>query len=628
MEMFFYGTFWSNIDNWYFMTNNQTVTLLLLKTQLENFVEDPNEWNREDILSRLNTLKLTELNEFCQQHPTIRKILALSEFDAFWKTQREAIRVKDLPQFRFRNSPRLSDMNITLGYLNYYLSLRYPENKSHYLQRAIFFHSYHAFNVYAHDCFMKMSSKEEGTFFDLLSLLPSFEKEAAWLGTPAYLITANLYFKAALHLVKKDKALEASAAFQFVIKYLCLAERIESESENDIHNAYFSQGLAQSNPFKLSTIREMLQACIQSAGKYLDQNTIDIAMSSAKLTPISSNEESLNAKETISIIHEAILKDAPELIQLTLISEDSVGKTSPLNDSHLLFAVRHGKINSVRYLLSIGLSPKAMDEDQNTSLHLAAITKNRGIYRLLQTASSELINVKNVFQMTPIDILSETNQLSFFSTQEQLQSKLETAISTGAMEELDNCLQLGAMPDVILSSGISPLSHMLKELNIKGIQLLQNSGASLELEDAKGETPVFYLLKKGCSFEERKNRHIYFRHLQNLGINVNHQNNDGETLLIQAVRRDDYESVLFLLEQPEINIKITDIHGLNAMDYARKALDSKIAHYFDLIGLNKDSEEVQANILSSQLMNKELRFFKTPGAAPVTLGVENYPSLR
>lgn len=64
------------------------------------------------------------------------------------------------------------------------------------------------------------------------------------------------------------------------------------------------------------------------------------------------------------------------------------------------------------------------------------------------------------------------------------------------------------------------------------------------------------------------------------------------------------------------------------MDYARKALDSKIAHYFDLIGLNKDSEEVQANILSSQLMNKELRFFKTPGAAPVTLGVENYPSLR
>ncbi|KTD59708.1 Ankyrin repeat protein [Legionella sainthelensi] len=610
------------------MTNNQTVTLLLLKTQLENFVEDPNELNREDILSRLNTLKLTELNEFCQQHPTIRKILALSEFDAFWKTQREAIRVKNLPQFRFRNSPRLSDMDITLGYLNYYLSLKYPEDKSHYLQRAIFFHSYHAFKVYAHDCFMKMSSKEEGAFFDLLSLLPSFEKEAAWLGTPAYLITANLYFKAALHLVKKDKALEASAAFQFVIKYLCLADRIESESENDIHNAYFSQGLAQSNPFKLSTIREMIQACIQSAGKYLDQNTIDIAMSSAKLTPISSNEESLKAEETISIIQQTILKDAPELIQLTLSSEDSGGKTSQLNDSHLLFAVRHGKINSVRYLLSIGLSPKAMDEDQNTALHLAAITKNRGIYRLLQTVSSELINVKNVFQMTPIDILSETNQLSFFSTQEQLQSKLETAISTGAMEELDNCLQLGASPDVILSSGISPLSHMLKELNITGIQLLQNSGASLELEDAKGETPVFYLLKKGCSFEERKNRHIYFRHLQNLGINVNHQNSEGETLLIQAVRRDDYESVLFLLEQPEINIKITDIHGLNAMDYAKKALDSKIAHYFDLIGFNKDSEEVQANILSSQLMNKELRFFKTPGAAPATLGVENYPSLR
>ncbi|WP_223800000.1 DUF5630 domain-containing protein [Legionella longbeachae] len=610
------------------MTNNQTVTLLLLKTQIENFVEDPNELNREDILSRLNTLKLTELNEFCQQHPTIRKILALSEFDAFWKTQREAIRVKDLPQFRFRNSPRLSDMNITLGYLNYYLSLRYPENKSHYLQRAIFFHSYHAFNVYAHDCFMKMSSKEEGTFFELLSLLPSFEKEAAWLGTPAYLITANLYFKAALHLVKKDKALEASAAFQFVIKYLCLADRIESESENDIHNAYFSQGLAQSNPFKLSTIREMLQACIQSAGKYLDQNTIDIAMSSAKLTPLSHNVVPCHIKEPHSDIQQAILKDSPELIQLAMLTEENSGEVKLLNDSHLLFAVRHGKMNSVRYLLSVGLNPKAMDEDQNTSLHLAAITKNMGIYRLIQTASSELIKVKNAFQMTPIDILSETNQLSCFSNQEQLQARLETAILTEAMEDLDKCLQLGACPDVILSSGISPLSHMLNELNIKGIQLLQNFGASLALEDAKGETPFFHLLKKDCSFEERKNRHIYFRHLLNLGINGNHQNKEGETLLIQAVRRDDYHSVMFLLDQPEINTKITDIYGLSAMDYAKKAPDSKIACYFELLGLNQDPQETQENSLSSKLMHSDPRFFKTSGAAPVTLDAENSPRLR
>lgn len=610
------------------MTNNQTVKLLLLKTQLENFVEDTNDLSREDIQSRLNTLKLTELNEFCHQHPTIRKILASSEFDAFWKTQREAIRVKDLPQFRFRNSPRLSDMNITLGYLNYYLSLRHPENKNHYLQRATIFHSYHAFNAYAHECFMQMSSKEkEEAFLNLIRLLPAFEKEAEWLGTPAYLITANLYFKAALHLVKNDKALEASAAFQLVIKYLCLAARIESESQNDIHNAYFSRGLAQSNPFKLSTIKEMLQACIQSAGKYLDQNAIDIAMNSAKLTPGFYNEES-HTKEPLSIIQQAILKDAPELIQLALSSEDSLGKAKQLNDSHLLFAVRHGKINSVRYLLSIGLSPQAMDEDQNTSLHLAAITKNRGIYRLLQTASSELITVKNAFQMTPIDILSATNQLSFFSTQEQLQSTLESAVLSEAMEDLDNCLQLGASPDVLLPSGISPLSHMLKTLNIKGIQLLQNAGASLKLEDAKGEMPFFHLLKKDCSFEERKDRHIYFRHLQNLGININHQNNEGETLLIQAVRRDDYDSVLFLLEQPEINTKITDIHGLNAMDYAKKALDSKIAHYFDLIGLNQDSPKAQENISSSKLRNKEPRFFKTSDAAPSTINIEESLRLR
>ncbi|KTD10678.1 Ankyrin repeat protein [Legionella gratiana] len=613
------------------MTNDQAVKLLALKVRLENFVEDSNDLNHGEVLSSLTPLKLTELNEFCQQHPTIRKIIALPDFDAFWEAQREAIRVKNLPQFRFKKSSRLSDMEITLGYLNYYLSLSPSEKKEYYLQRAIAYHSYHAFKTYAHECSMQMSSKEEDeeAFFNVLHMLPVFEKEAEWLGTPAYLIIANLYFKAALCLIEKHKAFEASAAFQFTMKYLCLASRVESESQNDIHNAYFSRGLAQSNPFKLSTIYEMRQACIQKAGKYLDKNTLDVAMNSAKLTLITfPSVEQSYPKKINSVIQQAILKDSPELIQLALCSEED-SESKLLNDSHLLFAVRHGKINSVRYLLAQGLNPQTMDEDKNTSLHIAAIIKNHGIYRLLQAASPELAEVKNAFQMTPIDILKETKQLSFFSPQEQLQSKLASAILNEAMEDLTDCLQLGASPDVILPSGISPLAQMMSTLNIKGIQLLQNAGASLKLEDAQGETPFFHLLKKECSSDERKNRYIYFRHLMNLGININHQNSVGETLLIQAVRREDYQSVLFLLEQPDVNAKITDIHGLNAMDYAKKASDSKIARYFDLIGLNQDSQEEQEHLLSSKLINRELRFFKTTGATPSVLDcVEKSPSLR
>lgn len=612
------------------MKGEQAVKLLAIKVRLENFVEDSNELNLAEVLSSLSKLKLTELNEFCQQNTTIRKILALPDFDAFWKAQREAIRVKSLPEFRFKESPRLSDMEITLGYLNYYLSLTSSEKKEYYLQRALPFHSYHAFKAYAHECSMQMSSKDENeeALLNLFHLLPVFEKEAEWLGTPAYLITANLYFKAALCLVEKNKPLEASAAFQGAIKYLHLASRVESESLNDIHNAYFSQGLAESNPFKLSTIQEMTQACIQQAGKYLDKNTIGIAISSAKLTSLFSSVKPQHAREPSSLIKEAILKDSPELIELALNLEEDSRERKLLNDSHLLFAVRHGKVDCVRYLLAQGLSPKTMDENKNTSLHIAAVTKNYSIYRLLQAASPELTKVKNAFQMTPIDILKEMKQLSFFSPSEQVQSRLASAISAQAMEDLDTCLQLGASPDVILSSGIVPLAQMMSSFNIKGIKLLQNAGASLSLEDAKGEKPFFHLLKKECSAVERKNRHIYFRHLINLGININHQNKAGETLLIQAVRREDYQSVLFLLEQSEINAKIIDIHGLSAMDYAKKASNSKIARYFDLIGLRQDAQEDQVHLLSSKLMSPGLGFFKTKEAAPAVGDLESSPRLK
>lgn len=99
-------------------------------------------------------------------------------------------------------------------------------------------------------------------------------------------------------------------------------------------------------------------------------------------------------------------------------------------------------------------------------------------------------------------------------------------------------------------------------------------------------------------------------------------------MLIQAVRRDDYHSVMFLLDQPEINTKITDIYGLSAMDYAKKAPDSKIACYFELLGLNQDPQETQENSLSSKLMHSDPRFFKTSGAVPVSLDAENSPRLR
>ncbi len=585
------------------MTKNQIIKLLAIKKRLERFVQDPKELNLSHILSHLKQFRLAELNEFCVQDATLRKLLALPYFDTFWKTQREAIRVKDLPLFRFKKSSRLSDMNFTLGYLNYYLSLKFPEKREHFLQQALSFHSYHALDAYAHECFMQMFAKqEEEVFFNSFQLLPVFEKEAAWSGTPACLILANLYLRAAFYFAQNDKAYDASAAFQSVVRYLQIAARLEPESIDEIHNAYFSRGLAHNNPFHLLTIQEMQHACIKTAGNYLSQSMINQAINSAKAILLLPDVETPYTIEPLSPVQRAILNDSPELVQIASSSEHA----EQLTGSHLLFAVRHEKISCIRYLLTQALNSQMVDDDKNNCLHLAAINKNYGIYRLLEATIPELKKVKNVFQLTPVDILNETKQnLSL----DRLQSQLTQAVLTEDMDALEQCLQLGANPDVILPGSISPLASMMKTFNIKGIKLLMNAGASLCFADAKGTPSFFHLLD--CSDVKRTNRHIYFRHLLNLGININHQNNEGETLLIQAVRRDDYESVLFLLEQRGINTKITDVYGLNAMDYAEKNPDSKIAQHFYFIGDNSQCSEKEA-----KLSFKEPRFFKAFETAP------------
>ncbi len=169
------------------------------------------------------------------------------------------------------------------------------------------------------------------------------------------------------------------------------ARRLESQSAAEINNAYFGDGLAKCNPFGLDSIEEMRTACINAAGRFLEQTSIDRA---TKISNPEVKEETVSCSPCTDI-QLAILEDAPEKIK---------SYQATLDDSCLWFAVRHGKINSVRCLLELGVSPEALDDNKNTMLHIAAVNRDLDLFDLISQQAPHLHDQKNLQGLSVNDI--------------------------------------------------------------------------------------------------------------------------------------------------------------------------------------------------------------------------------
>lgn len=97
------------------------------------------------------------------------------------------------------------------------------------------------------------------------------------------------------------------------------------------------------------------------------------------------------------------------------------------------------------------------------------------------------------------------------------------------------------------------------------------------LTSTNDKSMVEYLVKKGVDINDRNNYgELYYTHnfKQNMNtnsfynININHQNNSGETMLICACRFRSFRSIIQLFEYKDIDVNIRDKHGLTALYYS------------------------------------------------------------
>lgn len=539
---------------------------LLLELHLKNFSDDPTQENFTRVLSIIGEYSLTQLSLYCL-NPTIRSLLDLPAFAPFWQNKLDAFRIKSSPEFRFKKAENLSELEVTLGFFNFMQAMENPDKRENYLNISLSFRSFHALKKSVATLCGLIKQNQFDTAFEKLPLLI---ENAKWHGTPGYLLIANLYLHFATYL--RSDAVRAEAAIKCVFTYLEMAKRAEPHSQSAIHNAYYGKGLVESSQFRLATIAEMQKACRGLLSRWVSEEMLSSSTSiAARLYSQNKPQRSTSSQTEFSEFHKAILADSPELIRahfdkLQLEQKNGWGETP------LLFAARHGKINSVRCLLSLGANPRAsvstkdnilsptIEDQSYDALQIALSLGNKGICRVLldHTAGAN----------------SQTDGLHAEQDDTDQQARLEQLFLTPdckySLEKIRELLDLGASPNLLLPSGKTALSHMLLAGNIAGVELLMNYGASVNQPDAGGETVLFCLLETNLTKKTRECLEVYFRRFAHLGANINAQNTKGETLLIKAVKNDDIETVHFLLQQKGIDINLVDDFGHDASFYASK----------------------------------------------------------
>lgn len=212
----------------------------------------------------------------CQTSSHQKRALRHPDFEEFWQKHRKELHIKELPKFHFESQNNLSDADLVTGYIFYLLALKEKEQTKKYqvyLNTAINYGSFHALKNIVYDWILQPSD-DKTKYCDILAdHLLQLEDVIHQFKSPGYLLLATGYMTLAKAASGKDEAGRKSTAYSSVWKYLNLARLAEKDSTIEIHNAYFGQGLAFSNPWHFDTIDKILQEARDIISNFLSTPT-------------------------------------------------------------------------------------------------------------------------------------------------------------------------------------------------------------------------------------------------------------------------------------------------------------------------------------------------------------------
>ncbi len=264
-----------------------------------------------------------------------------------------------------------------------------------------------------------------------------------------------------------------------------------------------------------------------------------------------------------------------------LVNEANVNFKNEIGETPLSMAIKHGHFEVVKVLVDKGADLNGVESLIETSLTLAI--KNRR-YEMIPffIEKGVDINKPDFVGETPLILLVDQNRLQEVSVLLQAGAKvnmksevgetpLVLAAEKGSVEMVKLLLAYGA--DVNDASYFkravdSPLDAAARGKHPEIVRILLDNGASLR---GQGEKAFFTAAEYG----DLQTLGIFLER----GIDVNTLNTFGNTVLIEAARRNKVDVVRFLVRVEGIDLNVRDRFNKTALDHAYK--NSEVAHILE-----------------------------------------------
>ena len=275
--------------------------------------------------------------------------------------------------------------------------------------------------------------------------------------------------------------------------------------------------------------------------------------------------ETAPKEEVEKVIHVAQILDKAISGRRTMTAcyNDFYNPTFPrpnTDPDKLLAASLNGDTNTVKILLSSGVSPSAVDKDGNAALHLAVRSGCLDAIRALIVAKAD-VNARNHKLETPLMIAADSRYIR------AVQLLLASGADANARDKYGN-------NSAFYSIGSPHYYYLFPQLftregTVAQLRLLKDAGLDLNAHnDLYGDTLLTITAGYGGDPTEQ------WSDLIDLGVDVNGTDVVGETALLKTVRSsvpDDgrIKIIKFLLAH-DSNVNIKDKNGFTAIDYLRQ----------------------------------------------------------